>query len=87
MLVCITVLYQYMKSLKNYVHTLCGNTHVRIKIYRKFYHCITYIANEEHHVIFIECAIILFYSCLFSRKMPVPPMKIRFEVDVKMMYF
>jgi hypothetical protein len=24
------------------------NTHVRIKIYREFYHCIIYIANEGH---------------------------------------
>ena len=87
MLVCTTGLYEYINSLRNYVNNVCGNTHVRIKIYREFYHGITYIANEGYHVRIIEYAIMLFYSCLFSRMIPVPSMKIGFEVDVKMMYF
>jgi len=53
MLVCTTGLYKYIHSLRNYVNNVCGNTHVRIKIYREFYHGIT-------HVRIIEYAIILF---------------------------
>ena len=30
------------------------NTHLRIKIYREFYHCIVYIANKERHIIIIH---------------------------------
>ena len=85
MFVCTTGLYEYMTLLRNYVNNLCGNTHVQIKIYRQLYHSIIYIANEGHHVRIIEYAIILFYSCLFSRMIPVPSMKIDFEVDFKMM--
>jgi len=45
-----TVLYECMNSPRNYVNMLFGNTHVRIKIYWKFYHSIVYIANEGRHV-------------------------------------
>ena len=41
--------YKYMKSPRNDVLHFSGNTHVRIKIYREFYHCIIYIANEGYH--------------------------------------
>ena len=41
---------KYMNSLSNDVCNLFVNTHVRIKIYREFYHCIIYIANEGRHV-------------------------------------
>ena len=40
------VQYEYMNSLRNDVNNLLDNTHVRIKIYREFYHGIIYIANE-----------------------------------------
>ena len=50
MLVCTTVLYEYMDSLGNDVCNLFVNTYVRIEIYREFYHCIIYIANEGCHV-------------------------------------
>lgn len=50
MLVCTTVFYEYMKSLRNGVNNLFGNTHMRIKIYQKFYHNSIYIANEGCHV-------------------------------------
>ena len=43
-------LYEYMNLLKNDVYNLFVNTHVRIEIYREFYHGIIYIANEGHHV-------------------------------------
>jgi hypothetical protein len=49
MFVCTTVLYAYMDSLGKDVCNLFVNTHVRIKIYREFYHCIIYIANEGRH--------------------------------------
>ena len=39
-----------MNALGNEVCNLFVNTHERIKIYRKFYHCIIYIANEGRHV-------------------------------------
>ena len=45
-----TVLYEYMHSYRNDVYDLFVNTHLRIKIYREFYHGIIYIANEERHV-------------------------------------
>ena len=44
------VLYECMNSLRNDVYVLFVNTHVRVKIYREFYHCIIYIANEGCHV-------------------------------------
>ena len=50
MFVCTTVLYEYMNSPRNYVYNLFINTHMRNKIYREFYHCIIYIANEARHV-------------------------------------
>ena len=50
MFVCTTVLWKYMKLLRNYVHNLSDNTHVRSKLYRVFYHCIVYIANDRSHV-------------------------------------
>ena len=48
------VLYEYMNSLRNDVCDLFVNTHVRIKIYHEFYHCIIYIANEGRHVRIIK---------------------------------
>jgi len=39
-----------MNSPRNDVYNFTVNTHVRIKIYREFYHCIIYIANEGRHV-------------------------------------
>ena len=42
-----TVLYEYMNSLRNDVYDLLVNKHVRIKIYRVFYHGIIYIDNED----------------------------------------
>jgi hypothetical protein len=48
-----------MKSYRNDVLNLSDHTHVRIKIYREFYHGITYIANEGYHVRIIEYAIML----------------------------
>jgi hypothetical protein len=50
MFVCNTVLYEYMNSMRNDVCNLFFNTHVLIKIYGNFYHCIIYIANEGRHV-------------------------------------
>ena len=50
MFVCTTVLYEYMNSLRNDVCNLVVNTHVRIKIYRAFYHCYIYRVNEGRHV-------------------------------------
>ena len=50
MFVCTTVLYEYMNSMRNDVCNLFVNTHVLIKIYGIFYHCIIYIANEGRHV-------------------------------------
>ena len=44
------VLYEYMNSPGNDVCNLFVNTHEQIKIYREFYHCIIYIANEGRHV-------------------------------------
>ena len=44
------MLYEYINSLGNDVCNLFVNTHERIKIYREFYHCIIYIANEGRHV-------------------------------------
>ena len=38
MFVCITVLYEYMNSLRNEVNNLFDNKHMRFKIYREFYH-------------------------------------------------
>jgi hypothetical protein len=50
MFVCTMVLYECMKSLRNYVNNLFYNTHVRITIYREFYHSIIYIAKEGRYV-------------------------------------
>jgi len=44
------VLYEYMKSLRNYVNNLFDNMHVRITIYREFYQSIIYIAKEGRYV-------------------------------------
>jgi hypothetical protein len=44
------VLYEYMNLFRNDIYNLFVNTHVRIKIYREFYHGIIYIANEGRHV-------------------------------------
>jgi hypothetical protein len=60
MFVCITVLYEYMNSPRNDVCNFIVNTHVRIKIYREFYHCIIYIANEGRHV---RIGFFLIYFC------------------------
>ena len=49
-LLCTTVLYEYMNSLGNDVCNLFVNTHERTKIYREFYHCNIYIANDGRHV-------------------------------------
>ena len=35
-----------MKSLRNYVHNLSDNTHLRNKLYQEFYRGIVHIANE-----------------------------------------
>jgi hypothetical protein len=58
------VLYEYMNSLRNDVCNLYVNTHVRIKIYREFYHCIIYIANEGRHVRIVKSL----YSLQIVRK-------------------
>ena len=50
MFVRTTVLYEYMDSVRNDVCNFFVNTHVRIRIYREFYHCIIYIANEGRRV-------------------------------------
>jgi hypothetical protein len=49
MFVCTAVLYKYIKSHSIDLHNLFDMTHVRIKIYQEFYHCIVYIANEGRH--------------------------------------
>ena len=49
-----SVLYEYMNSLRNDVCNLFVNTHVRNKMYREFYHCVIYIANEGRHVRIID---------------------------------
>ena len=49
MFVCTKVMYEYMNSLRNAACNLFVNTHVRIKIYREFYHII-YIANDGSRV-------------------------------------
>ena len=50
MFVGTTYLYEYMNLLRNYVYNLFVNTHVPIKIDRKLYQGIIYIANEGRHV-------------------------------------
>jgi hypothetical protein len=50
MFVGIKVLYEYMNLLRNDFYNLFVNMHVRIKMYREFYHSIIYIANEGRHV-------------------------------------
>lgn len=39
-----------IKSLKNYIHNLCNNMHVRSKRYQEFYHGIVYTANEGCYI-------------------------------------
>ena len=39
-----------LKSSRNDVHYLFGNSHVQNKINWKFYHSIVYIANEGCHI-------------------------------------
>ena len=43
---CTSVLYEYVNSLRNVVNNVFDNTHVRIKIYREFYHGIIYIVYK-----------------------------------------
>ena len=50
MLVCTTLLYEFMNLHRNDVYNLFVNTHVRTKIYRGFNHGIIYIVNEGRHV-------------------------------------
>jgi hypothetical protein len=50
MFVYTTVLYEYMKSLRNDVHNLLDNVHVPIKIYLKIYNDIVYITNKWRHI-------------------------------------
>ena len=50
-------MYEYMKSLRNYVNNLFDNTHVGIKIYWEFYHGIIYLAHEGRHFWILENAI------------------------------
>ena len=50
MLVCATLLYEFMNLHRNDVYNLFVNTHVRTKIYRGFNHGIIYIVNEGRHV-------------------------------------
>ena len=50
LLVRTTILCKYIISLSNDLHNLSDNTHVRIKIYREFFHSIVYIANEGRHI-------------------------------------
>jgi|JYMV01.1.fsa_nt_gi hypothetical protein len=38
-----------MDSLRNDIHDLSYNVHVRIEIDQQFYHGIVYIANKECH--------------------------------------
>jgi hypothetical protein len=45
MFVSTIVVYEYMKSRSNNANNLFDNTHVRIEIYRAFYHRIIHIAN------------------------------------------
>ena len=73
MFVCITVLYEYMNLpnvLRNDVYNLFVNRHVRIKIYRKLYHDIIYIANEGRHVRIFYYFSYLFYieKCFYIQK-------------------
>jgi len=49
MVVCTTILYEYINLLDD-IYNLFTNTHVRIKIYREFYHGIIYIDNEVRRV-------------------------------------
>jgi hypothetical protein len=61
------VLYEYMKSLRNYVNNLFDNTHVRIEIYREFYHSIIYIAIEGRYVRIIFIYVLWWQSVLDYR--------------------
>jgi hypothetical protein len=69
--VCTVVLYEYMQSLGNDMHSLSHNTHVQINIYREFYHWIVYIANEfegSHIIIFLYSTIVICPLLSFSSK-------------------
>jgi hypothetical protein len=44
------ILYEYMNSLRIVVRNLFVITHVRIKIYREFYHCIIYEGHQLEKV-------------------------------------
>jgi hypothetical protein len=57
-----TVLYEYMKSLRNDVHNLSDNVHVPIKIYLKIYNDIVYITNKWHHI-----RITFIFGCIEQR--------------------
>ena len=48
MLVCTTILYEYINLFD--IYNLFANTHVQIKIYREFYHGFIYIDNEVRRV-------------------------------------
>jgi hypothetical protein len=50
MLVCTTLLYEFMNLHRNDVYNLFVNTHVRTKIYRGFNHGIIYIVNDGRHI-------------------------------------
>jgi hypothetical protein len=50
LLVRTTILCKYILSLSNDLHNLSDNTHVRIKIYREYFHSIVYRANEGRHI-------------------------------------
>ena len=41
-----------MKTVENNRHNLSGNAHGRRVLYRKFYHSIVYIVNEERRISF-----------------------------------
>ena len=49
MFVYITVLFKYMKLLRNAVHNLSDNTHMRSKRYQEFYHDIVYHVRSKRY--------------------------------------
>lgn len=53
----------YMKSLGNDVDNVFDNTHVRIKIYREFFHGIIYIAMKD---VMLEFKIFFFILILYQ---------------------
>ena len=74
MFVCTTVLYEYMKSLRNDVNNLFDNTHVLLKINPEFYHSIIYIANDGCHVR-IESKSFTIRDCTLTLSYPVETTK------------